>query len=79
MVLLETNVISEPLKARADPKVANWINAQHIETLYPTTFGLAELRFGIAALPSGKRKDVLNASLEQSVLLLFEGRFCHLT
>lgn len=74
MILLDTNVISEPLKATGDPKIADWINAQNIETLYLSTIGIAELRFGIAALPSGKRKEVLYASLEQRVLPLFEGR-----
>jgi len=58
MILLDTNVISEPLKATGNPKIADWINAQNIETLYLSTIGLAELRFGIAALPSGKRKEV---------------------
>ena len=74
MILLDTNVISEPLKASGDPKVVAWINAQNIETLYLSTIGLAELRFGIAVLPEGKRKDVLHSSLEQCVLPLFEGR-----
>lgn len=74
MILLDTNVISEPLKATGDPKIADWINAQNIETLYLSTIGIAELRFGIAALPSGKRKEVLHASLEHRVLPLFEGR-----
>jgi predicted nucleic acid-binding protein len=74
MILLDTNVISEPLKATGDPKIADWINAQNIETLYLSTIGIAELRFGIAALPAGKRKEVLHASLEQRVLPLFEGR-----
>lgn len=74
MILLDTNVISEPLKASSDPKVVAWINAQNIETLYLSTIGLAELRFGIAVLPEGKRKDVLHSSLEQRVLPLFEGR-----
>lgn len=73
MILLDTNVISEPLKTRGGPKVAKWINVQNIETLYLSTIGLAELRFGIAALPLGKRKDVLHASLEQRELPLFEG------
>ena len=74
MILLDTNVISEPLKASSNQKVVAWINAQNIETLYLSTIGLAELRFGIAALPEGKRKDVLRSSLEQRVLPLFEGR-----
>lgn len=74
MILLDINVISEPLKASADQKIVDWINAQNVETLYLSTIGLAELRFGIAVLPEGKCKDVLYSSLEQRVLPLFEGR-----
>lgn len=74
MILLDTNVISEPLKLTGDVGVLTWIDAQSIETLYLSTISLAELRFGIAALPSGKRKDTLHASFEQRILPLFVGR-----
>ncbi len=74
MILLDTNVISEPLRASADKNVLAWIDAQIIETLYLSTISLAELRFGIAVLPEGKRRDALRSSLEQRVLPLFAGR-----
>ena len=74
MILLDTNVISEPLRASGDLNVLAWIDAQIIETLFLSTISLAELRFGIAALPEGKRRDTLHASLEQRVLPLFAGR-----
>ena len=74
MILLDTNVISEPLRAAGDANVLAWIDAQIIETLYLSTISLAELRFGIAVLPEGKRKDTLHFSLEQRVLPLFAGR-----
>ena len=74
MILLDTNIISEPLKAAGNANVLAWIDAQIIETLYLSTISLAELRFGIAALPEGKRRDVLHFSLEQRVLPLFAGR-----
>ena len=74
MILLDTNVISEPLRPAGDARVLAWIDAQAIETLYLCTISLAELRFGIAALPEGRRRDALLASLEQRVLPLFEGR-----
>ncbi len=74
MILLDTNVISEPLKATGNTGVLAWIDAQNIETLYLSTISLAELRFGIAALPEGKRRDTLHYSLEQRVLPLFAGR-----
>jgi predicted nucleic acid-binding protein len=62
MILLDTNVVSEPLKAAVNQNVLDWIDAQIIETLYLSTISLAELRFGIAALPEGKRRDTLRAS-----------------
>ncbi len=74
MILLDTNVISEPLKLTANAGVLTWIDAQIIETLYLSTITLAELRFGIAALPAGKRRDTLQTSLEQRILPLFAGR-----
>lgn len=74
MILLDTNVVSEPLKLTGDVGVLAWIDAQIIETLYLSTISLAELRFGIATLPSGKRRDTLSLSLEQRVLPLFVGR-----
>ena len=74
MILLDTNVVSEPLKASCDAGVLTWIDAQIVETLYLSTISLAELRFGIAALPTGKRQDMLRASLEQRILPLFVGR-----
>ena len=74
MILLDTNVVSEPLKAFGDLNVLAWIDAQIIETLYLSTISLAELRFGIAVLPDGKRRDTLGSSLEQRVLPLFAGR-----
>jgi predicted nucleic acid-binding protein len=74
MILLDTNVISEPLKLSADAGVLTWIDAQLVETLYLSAISLAELRFGIAALPPGKRKDTLHTSLEQRILPLFTDR-----
>ena len=74
MILLDTNVISEPLKLSADAGVLSWIDAQSIDTLYLSAISLAELRFGIAALPVGKRKETLHLGLEQRILPLFADR-----
>lgn len=74
MIVLDTNVVSEPLRARPDAAVADWLDAQAIETLYLTTVTLAELRFGVAALPAGRRRDRLGERIENDVLAAFEGR-----
>jgi predicted nucleic acid-binding protein len=74
MILLDTHVISESLKVAGDARVLGWLDAQLIESLYVSTISLAELRFGIAALPAGKRKDTLHNSIQQCILPLFKGR-----
>ncbi len=74
MILLDTNVVSEPLKLTGDAGVLSWIDEQMIETLYLSAISLAELRFGIAALAPGKRQATLHTSFEQRILPLFTGR-----
>ncbi|WP_218509417.1 type II toxin-antitoxin system VapC family toxin [Variovorax sp. dw_308] len=73
MILLDTNVISEPMRV-PDGNVVAWIDAQPIETLYLAAITVAELRFGVAAMPAGKRRDALHDRLETRVLPLFTGR-----
>ncbi|MDE1483136.1 type II toxin-antitoxin system VapC family toxin [Xenorhabdus bovienii] len=74
MIVLDTNVISETLRQVSEPRVIEWLDSQPIETLYLSTITLAELRFGMASLPPGKRRDNLQKSLESRVLPLFAGR-----
>ena len=51
MIILDTNVISEPLRPKPSAEVVAWLDAQAVETLYLTTISLAEVRFGLARLP----------------------------
>jgi len=73
MIVLDTNVISEAMKPEPHPKVTAWLNAQSAETLYLSSVTLAELLFGIAMLPAGKRKDMLTEALN-GLMALFTGR-----
>ena len=74
MIMLDTNVISESLRPAPESRVLDWINTQAIETLYLSAISVAELRFGAALLPSGRRKDKLQNRLEDKLLPLFSGR-----
>lgn len=74
MIVVDTNVISEPLRKSPETRVIEWMDAQPLETLYLSAITVAELRFGVASLPSGKRRDRLHESLERQVLPLFAGR-----
>jgi len=73
MIVLDTNVVSEAMKPNPNPAVRAWLNEQSAETLYLTSVSLAELLFGIAALPDGKRKDMLATALD-GLMELFRGR-----
>lgn len=74
MILLDTNVISEPLRREPEPRVVEWIDAQALETLYLSAITVAELRSGIALLTAGKSRTGLQEHLERRVLPLFAGR-----
>lgn len=67
-------MVSEPLRHAPEARVVDWIDAQLLETLYLSAITVAELRAGVALLPSGKRRTGLHQSLEKRVLPLFTGR-----
>lgn len=74
MILLDTNLISEPLRPAPDPKVVAWIDAQPVQTLFLSAITVAELRLRIASLPAGRRREVLRERIETQVLPVFTGR-----
>jgi hypothetical protein len=73
MILLDTNVVSEAMRPDSAPAVLKWLNEQAAETLFLSSVTIAELGFGVGALPGGRRKDKLTAALD-SVLDLFADR-----
>ncbi len=73
MIVLDTNVVSEAMKPEPHPAVRAWLNIQAAQTLYLSSVTLAELLFGIGALPAGKRKDMLAQTLD-GLMDLFRDR-----
>lgn len=73
MIVLDTNVISEAMKPEPNAAVRAWLNNQAAETLYLSSVTLAELLYGIRALPTGKRKDRLAQALD-GLMELFKDR-----
>jgi hypothetical protein len=74
VIILDTNVICEPLRPRPDAGIVAWLDAQVVETLYLTTISLAEVRYGIACLPKGRRRQRLHDRFEGEFMPLFHGR-----
>ncbi|MBP8233511.1 MAG: type II toxin-antitoxin system VapC family toxin [Rhizorhabdus sp.] len=73
MILLDTNVVSEAMKPAPDEAVRAWLDEQAAETLFLSSVTIAELMFGIGALPEGKRKERLTEALD-GVMELFADR-----
>ena len=73
MIILDTNVISETMKPASNPAVKSWMNRQNNEILYLTSVTQAEIFYGIAVLPPGKRKDGLTNAFN-GLLKHFAGR-----
>lgn len=61
-------MVSEPLRHAPEARVIEWIDAQPLETLYLSAMAVAELRAGVALLPSGRRRTALHENLEKRVL-----------
>ncbi len=74
MILIDTNVISEPLRAAPHQQVVAWLDAQPVDTLFLSVVTVAELRLGVMRLPAGRRRNLLIEQLESRVLPAFTGR-----
>jgi predicted nucleic acid-binding protein len=64
MIIVDTNVISELFRPVPAKQVETWLADQDGANLYFTTIGEAELRHGVAILPSGKRRTALTRAIE---------------
>lgn len=74
MIVIDTNVISELWKIAPNPNVLAWIDEQAIETLYLSAITVAEIRYGLATMPEGKRRTIYLDRLANEVLPAFAGR-----
>lgn len=69
MILLDTNVLSELMRVKPAPQVLEWVDAQPAGDLVITSITVAEILYGIARMPDGKRKqgllDVVSAMFDE--------------
>ncbi len=71
MIILDTNVLSEFMRAVPNPVVMDWVGQQEISELFTTTITQAEVYYGLALLPIGKRRS----DMERAARLMFEQDF----
>ncbi len=74
IVLLDTNVVSELIRKAPDPAVEAWAADHTLEDLFFSAIGEAELRYGAAILPTGRRRETLVSDIERMLRDAFEDR-----
>jgi toxin FitB len=74
MILLDTNVVSELMKASPAPSVLGWIDATRGASQFISSVTEAEILYGIALLPEGKRRDALANAARVAFETHFHGR-----
>ena len=73
-VLLDTNVVSELIRKSPDPAVEGWAAGRSLEDLFFSAVGEAELRYGAAILPVGRRRETVVSDIESMLRDAFENR-----
>jgi predicted nucleic acid-binding protein len=74
MIVLDTNVLSEPLRPKPSTKVLDWMRSQPTTVLFTTTITHAELLYGIALLPQGRRRRSLESVVAHIFAVHLAGR-----
>jgi predicted nucleic acid-binding protein len=74
MIILDTNVLSEALKSPTAPEVLQWMAAHPSTEMFTTTVNMAEMLYGIALLPAGKRRTSLQFAADEVFEENFAGR-----
>jgi hypothetical protein len=74
MMVLDTNVVSALMRAAPDRAVIAWLDGQPPESLWTTAITVFEVRFGIQALPAGKRRNALRGAFEDMLRSDLGGR-----
>jgi len=77
--LLDTNILSELRRPKAEPRVIAFVRAQALDSLYISSVTLAEIRFGIELLTDAARRAALNDWLTHKVRPMFEQRILPVT
>ena len=74
MIVLDTNVVSELMCPAPDPAVDAWVAGREAATLFFTAVGEAELRYGVAIMPAGRRREAIDAAIGMMLREDFAGR-----
>ena len=60
MIVLDTNVLSEPMKERPSSRVLAWLTQVDEDQVFVSVVTITELRYGVERLATGKRRERLD-------------------
>jgi predicted nucleic acid-binding protein len=67
MILIDTNVLSAMMRVAGEPAVERWFDAQPPESIWTRTITIFEIRFGLALLAPGRRRDRLFDAFDRAI------------
>jgi toxin FitB len=74
MIVVDTNVVTELMKASPDQAAVSWMNHQDSSTLFLTTVTIGEIGYGLRVMPQGRRRLQLEQGFERILVEAFAGR-----
>lgn len=74
MIVIDTNVLSEAMRLRPEPRVVDWLRRQSRLQSWTTAVTQAEILYGIAIMPAGSKRIALERSAERILNGTFAGR-----
>ena len=74
MILLDTNILSELMRPTPEAAVEKWLADQPAASVFVCAITEAELRYGLALMPPGKRRSALAVEIENMLGEDFSGR-----
>lgn len=73
MIILDTNIVSVLMGTNSSQEMTTWYSSQDATAIYLTTITRAEVRYGIARLPQGKRRRLYQRAADE----LFTSQLAH--
>jgi hypothetical protein len=74
MILLDTNILSELMRPAPEAAVERWLAGQPPASVFISAITEAELRYGLALMPVGRRRSTIAAEIEGMLGEDFRGR-----
>jgi hypothetical protein len=74
MIILDTNIVSEIMKAEPEPNVMKWYNSTGRELIWQNAISVYEIQFGLNLMPDGRKKEILQNSFNRMLREKFSQR-----